>query len=144
MIRRKFNQIVLGKMCRQENFGNSNGTFYLAMIFFPCSSSCFGSFLSLFCLSLQSYAAQLKISILPPQFFFSVYVPSFNELKYEYSCAMLTASNLVANMLRETTAYKLLLIPLAYSSINYSIRFHFITLLTNAMRVFQDSSNQQK
>ena len=47
----------------------------------------------LFRLSLQPNATQL-IGLLPPQFIFSVYLPSFNELKIEYSCAMLTVSNL--------------------------------------------------
>ena len=50
---------------------------------FPCSLSCFRSFFSLVSLSLQPYATQL-IGILPPQFIFSVYLPSFNELKHEY------------------------------------------------------------
>ena len=48
------------------------------------------------------------IGVLPQEFIFSVDVPSFNELKHEYSCTMLTMSNLVANMLREITVYKLL------------------------------------
>jgi len=89
---------------------------------FPSSLSCFGSFFLCsvyFCNHMQ----HSLIGVLPQEFIFSVDVPSFNELKHEYSCTMLTMSNLVANMLREITVYKLLWKPVHKFSLNFPRRF---------------------